>query len=501
MNTKRILHKSIVASHRQCPRRAWLETHGSSVQPQYSAAAQAMIDQGKAVHAAARSAAVGALNIPQSMGLEQAAIQTSVAMVAGTRHFIEAGFVAGNLGARIDLMECDPDGVHLNEIKCGSGLKSRYLDDLAIQFACVENAGFTVKSASVTHPSTDKVLGEDGNRASVLVREDVTDTVRWRSLLVVRWLQDCAATLDGPEPVCAPGPQCSDPQPCPYDGHCGKVVKPSETDLVAYLPSKTGPVAECIEAGMTKVSELPPGAFKHARNALVREAILRGGPVVREAFRAKLASLPYPRAFLDFETAGPAVPLFTGMHPFQPIPFQWSCHREDSAGAVPTHAWFLDTSGNDPRRGFAESLLSFVGTTGPVLVYSGFEKGRLQELAAEFPDLAEALREVIGRLVDLLPLARRGYYSPQMRGSWSIKAILPTLPGAVEEGLCYDALGGVSDGMSAQAAYLQLIDPTIVGLDHDAKRAELLDYCAVDTGGLMYFCRHVEARNALAIAA
>ena len=493
------LHKSIVQSHRQCPRRAWLEADGR-VQPQFSAAAEAMLEQGKTVHAAARRALIGAVTIQQHLALQEAANQTAAAIAGGARTIVEAAFVAVDVGVRVDILECDADGVHLNEVKSGSGVKDKYLDDVAIQFACLERAGVTVKSASISHPSTARTLNATGEGASVLVREDVTDTVRWRSKRVAAWLMECAETLASAEPQTAPGPQCEDPQPCPFSGHCGKLAKQTETDRVAYLPSKAGAVAECIAAGISKISELPAEAFTNARNALVRDAILRGGPVVREAFSRKLASLGYPRSFLDFETAGAAIPLHVGMRPFQPVPFQWSCHREHIAGQAPEHAWFLDTSGKDPRRDFAESLLSFIGTTGPVLVYSGFEKGRLRELATLFPDLADPLRSVIARLVDLLPLARRGYYSPSMRGSWSIKSILPTLPGAMEAGLLYDELGGVSDGMAAQAAYLQLIDLSVIGMDKDAKRAELLDYCAMDTAGLHYLCRYVESHHAKELA-
>jgi len=502
MSTATILHKSLVQSHQQCPRRAWLEADGK-VQPQFSVAGEAMLEQGKMVHAAARRALVDAVTIHTGLALPEAAAQTTLAIAGGAHTLIEAAFVAGNLGARVDILECDADGVHLNEVKSGSSLKDKYLDDVAIQFACLERAGVTVKTASITHPSTSRVLAESGAGASVLVREDVTDTVRWRSLRVAAWLTECADTLAGAEPTTAPGPQCVDPQPCPFSCHCGKVAKPTETDCVAYLPSKAGPVAECIDAGITKISELPPGAFTKARNALVRDAILSGGPVVREGFSRKLASLGFPRSFLDFETAGSAIPLHVGMRPFEALPFQWSCHRVESVGQAPAHGWFLDTTGADPRRGFAESVLAFVGEAGPVLVYSGYEKARLQELAVEFPDLADALHGVIARLVDLLPLARRGYYAPEQRGSWSIKAILPTLPGAKAAGLCYESLGDLSDGMAAQAAYMRLIDASYIGEDKEATRGQLLDYCAIDTAGLMFFFAYVESfsRKGEALAA
>ena len=48
----------------------------------------------------------------------------------------------------------------------------------------------------------------------------------------------------------------------------------------------------------------------------------------------------WPRAYLDFETIGPAVPRWIGAKPFQQIPFQYSCHIESEAGEL-GHAGFL----------------------------------------------------------------------------------------------------------------------------------------------------------------
>jgi len=51
----------------------------------------------------------------------------------------------------------------------------------------------------------------------------------------------------------------------------------------------------------------------------------------------------------------------------------------------------------------------------------------MAELAGAFADLAPALSEAMERIVDLLPLARQNYYHREMRGSWSLKAVLPTI--------------------------------------------------------------------------
>ena len=55
--------------------------------------------------------------------------------------------------------------------------------------------------------------------------------------------------------------------------------------------------------------------------------VASGEPHVdRQAIRGFLSSLEYPLYYLDFETIGPAVPLFDRIRPYQNIPFQFSVH-------------------------------------------------------------------------------------------------------------------------------------------------------------------------------
>ena len=86
--------------------------------------------------------------------------------------------------------------------------------------------------------------------------------------------------------------------------------------------------------------------------------------------------------------------------------------------------------------------------------YQAFEKGRIAELAELYPDLAPALLAINERVVDLLPIARANYYHPDMNGSWSIKAVLPT----ITPDLDYTKLT-VGNGGDAQEAYREIVHP------------------------------------------
>jgi hypothetical protein len=195
--------------------------------------------------------------------------------------------------------------------------------------------------------------------------------------------------------------------------------------------------------------------------------------------RAAMAGWAYPRTWLDFETITFAVPRWIGTRPYQQVPFQFSAHIEATDGQI-DHREFLSLDGADPRRPCAEALVALVPQTGAVVGYNAsFERTRVLELAEAFPDLADNLRSMADRIVDLLPVTRKNWYHRDQRGSWSIKAVLPT----VAPELDYSNLQ-VKDGSNAQQVYLEAIQ----GATEDRKREidiALRAYCGRDTEAMI----------------
>jgi hypothetical protein len=202
-----------------------------------------------------------------------------------------------------------------------------------------------------------------------------------------------------------------------------------------------------------------------------------------EAARRAMADWGWPRAYLDFETIAFAVPRWVGTRPYQQVPFQFSLHVEHRDGTL-EHAEFLSLDGQDPRRACAEALVQLLPEEGAVIGYNAsFERSRIVELAEAFPDLEQPLRGLAARVVDLLPVARSCWYDRDQRGSWSIKALLPT----VAPELDYANLQ-VKAGDQAQEAYLEAVrcvDPVrLAALD-----AGLRAYCQRDTEAMVVLAR------------
>jgi hypothetical protein len=245
---------------------------------------------------------------------------------------------------------------------------------------------------------------------------------------------------------------------------------------VEILPYGKAIASELRGDGYKDLREVPTDRLSNPKHLKVHAATLSGNAILDQEAIPQIQALQYPRYYLDFETIGFAVPIWTGTRPYMQLPFQWSCHIEQADGSI-AHQEFLDLSGNDPREAFAKTLIKAVSTHGPVIVYNaGFEGARIKELAAAFPQLSSELLAIPERFFDLLPLARNHYYHPDMKGSWSIKDVLPTIAPELD----YANLE-VGDGGMAQDAYREAIDP---GTPKDRKshiREAMLRYCKQDT--------------------
>lgn len=123
-------------------------------------------------------------------------------------------------------------------------------------------------------------------------------------------------------------------------------------------------------------------------------------------------------------------------------------------------------------------LVGDCGETGPVFAYNaGFERRVILDLATRFPDLADPLKAIAVRLVDLLPIARKRFYAPSQKGSWSIKHVLP----AIAPDLKYADLQGVQNGGMAMTAFLEALDPVSSPQRREQITQQLNSYCELDT--------------------
>ena len=390
----------------------------------------------------------------------------------------QAAFSANDVEVFVDVLTRAGDHWDVIEIKAATSVKDHFIDDVSIQAKTALDAGLPINRIKLMHVNNQFVYQGDKNYNGLFIQEDITEQVKAHWSVVPKNVDASKHIVNGPEPEQHITGHCKKPNLCEYRQYC----ESQESDYpVGLLPRGGKVITTLLANGITDIRDIPYDMLKSDNHIRVRNVTIEGKPEQLPEAVEILNELDYPRYYLDFESIQFAIPIWADTQPYWQLPFQWSCHIETSDGKL-DHEEFLDVSGNDPRREFAEALIQTCQEEGPIIVYNqAFEKTVIKKLAEEFPDLSSSLLALNERIFDLLKVTQKFYYHPDMRGSWSIKKVLPCL---VPE-LSYSDLGDVQDGTQAQQSYLDIIGD-MRSSDGKAKLTQdLLDYCELDTQAMV----------------
>ena len=181
----------------------------------------------------------------------------------------------------------------------------------------------------------------------------------------------------------------------------------------------------------------------------IPESENRGGYwIAAGLMRREMRAWKFPYHFIDFETSTVAIPFHAGTRPYEAIAFQFSHHLMREDGSVEHAGQFLQT---DPVvfpnfefvRALREELMYDDGT---VFMWSPHENTILETIVRQLNDAfqsqefslpvdAEDLIEFATSLTkegarpmyDLCGLSRRAYFHSDIKGSSSIKKVLPSV--------------------------------------------------------------------------
>ena len=478
------LTKSRLAEFEQCEKRFWLALH----RPELAAPAEpGIFEVGNAVGGIARANLAGVMVEEREPAAAIARTQELLAARDPLAIF-EGAFLHDGVFVRVDVLSPVEDGWLLAEVKSSSSVKSYQITDLATQAWAAVGAGLPLKSAVLRLIDTTFIYPGEGDYSGLL--KDVAVEAKLSPEIEAREgvVRAAEAVAVGGEPQKAVGSHCSDPFECPFAGHCWEGLPEPPEFPVDLLPGRAGKAtaAKLLSAGVFDLRDAPASTFTAANERRIYEASCSGVAYHDQgSLAAAAAAWAFPRYFLDFETVGPAIPIWAGTRPYQAIPFQFSCHIQAADGGLEHHG-FLDQSGADPRRSCAEALLQVLGTSGAIVTYNlPTERAAISGLADLFPDLRGPLLACVDRLVDALPLVREHYYHPQMKGSYSIKAVLP----AAVPHLSYDDLDEVRDGQAAGRAYLEAVAAETGPERREGLYAKLWAYCRLDTLAMVELVR------------
>lgn len=480
------LSKSKLLAYRQCPKRLWLEIHRRD-HINLAAGSQSAMAQGHEVGAIARKIydpeEHGHFLDLEILGFRDLLSQSKALIDGANAPLFEAGFAANGALALADILlpiEVDGKGPawRMVEVKSSTSVKDYHRDDAAIQAYVARAAGVPLRSIAVAHIDNSWSYPGHGDYRGLLVESDLTAEAFSRGSEVESWIagaRDVAANIS--EPPIRIGGQCNKPHACGFMSYCSQSA-PTVEYPVSWLPNiKSKALKALIADGTADMRDVPDYLLNETQLRVKHCTVDQQIYFDAQGAASDLANYPLPSYFLDFETTVFAAPIWAGTRPYQQIPFQFSLHVLSEAGDL-RHQEFLDLSGDDPSRCFAEALVDACGEQGPVFVYSAkFEKGRIKELAERFPDLSIRLLAISKHMVDLLDIATERYYHPSQQGSWSIKKALP----AIAPNLDYGQLEGVQNGEMAMTAFKEAINSACLPERKAEIEAQLRRYCGLDT--------------------
>ncbi len=504
LNMNRIMYtlsKSKVIAHLQCPKRLWLQVHRPDLMEPIDTP---QIQNGYAVGNLAQSVlSVGQKQIIdiEKLGFERAFTLSKDLLQIPEKTICEAGFQAdfthSEHGFRAiafaDILrphDAIQNAWHMIEVKSSTSVKPYQQNDIAVQYVLSQKMGVAVAQISIAHIDSSWEYQGDAQYQGIFTLSDQTDWVRAHEKDALNWIHSAHETLlSQEEPKNHTGGHCADPFECPFIAYCTHQEIPNPHPQPAtWLPRPSKAIKQWIsenpELGIGQV----PAEMLNAQQLLVQKATCNNSVFHdHSACNEALSKAVFPYYFIDFETSNDVIPKFAGARPYQQIPFQWSAHvltldKKQNKGYQLLHHEFLDLTGKDPRRAFIEQLIDTCGETGSIFVYNAaFENRILRELKTIAPDLTEQIDGLIDRVIDLLPITRQHYYHPKQKGSWSIKAVLPTV-----SDFDYGQLEGVQHGGDAIAAYQEATNPETTIERREQLRAQLSKYCEMDTLGMFW---------------
>lgn len=473
------LSKSRYCAGLQCLNLLYHRVHIPELIPDPDPHTQFVFDQGTAAGESATERYEGGTRIP-AFPIDESVKLTKIALEKKSKYIFEAAFNHEEIHVKVDiLVNYANNHVDIIEVKSSTKVKDVHIDDLAIQRYVLEGNGLVVNGTYLMYLNPDYIHPGD----NLFAISDESAVVEDKMPELPDNLKAQREMLRAPEPPeIGIGPHCDKPYECALKYMCWKHIPEVSVFSIPNIRNKKW---EFYDQGIIELDQLP-ASFKGTPSQRPFLDSYRSGVTIIDklGLESMMTELSDPIYFMDFETLQLAVPKHNGTKPWQQITTQWSVHilKEEKL----THHEFIHESEEDPREPFITSLLDVLGSTGSIVVYSSFEKSRLNDIARAFPEYKERIDRIIIRLWDQLEVFRKFYCDAKFGGSNSIKDVLPVL---VPE-LSYKNLE-VQEGGMAMVEYARMIELPD-GEEKELIKHNLLEYCKLDTLAMVEIYKKLE---------
>ncbi|HDL02984.1 MAG: DUF2779 domain-containing protein [Candidatus Helarchaeota archaeon] len=476
-----LLTKTKYLNGLQCSKLLWVSEHDKARVPEPDISTDYNFEQGIMVGNLAKQLYPGGIDLASFPFGEN--LEKTQELLDERLPLFEAGFKVKFDGreifSKIDiLLPVEDDQWDIIEVKSSTKVKAPNIEDVSFQKFCLERAGLKIRKCHLMHINNQYVRNKEIEVDRLLVAVEVTDEVEEYIGNVEQESINMLNILDKEdEPDIEIGDYCNNPYECPLKQSCWAFL-PEGNVFELYKGGKKS--FELLRNGIKKISDIPEDIKLSVVQNIQRECAINDVIYLNtEKIKSFLDDLKYPLYYLDFETINPAVPRYSGIRPYQKVPFQYSLHIQKDNNIEPEHISFLADGTENPIPELLKTLSESLGNEGDIIVYNAsFEKGVLKDCCSLFPEYTDWYENNIEpRIKDLLiPFRSFHYYDPRQKGSASIKDVLPVL-----SDVSYADMD-IADGSQACIEYERVtfnldIDPA----EKASVREALEEYCKLDT--------------------
>ena len=477
------LSKSKYCKSIQCNKILWMDKYKSEVAIPTSR--DSVLKNGTEVGELARNLFGDYTNIEFNKDLNIMVAKTRKLLKNKPNIITEASFNYDNNFCSVDILKNNLDGMEIYEVKSSTEVQDIYLDDASYQYFVLSNLGLNVKKVCIVYINNQYIRGKKLEIEKLFNIEDITDIakskqdeIRKNIEITNKYMNEHDKNNEPKEDI---GMKCLKPYKCEFWEYCTRnLPRPNVFDIGGGMHNSKK--FEKYYEGKISFKDLQNEDLNPKFLEQIEFEINNLKPKIeKEAIKELMDSLKYPLYFIDYETYQLAIPEIEGTRPYQQLPFQYSLHIIKEKGATIEHKEFLaEIDDTDYIRHFAESMIKDMPENGSVIIYNkSFEPARNNEIARMYPDLKDEMDRINSNIVDFLePFKQRKYYTKEMHGSASIKAVLPALYPDDPE-LDYHNLPVVHNGGEASEAFLSLKNKS--KKEQKEIRHGLLVYCELDT--------------------
>jgi len=372
-----------------------------------------------------------------------------------------------------------PNSIEIYEVKASTSLRRQKENDpildATFQRIVVERAGYNVDRVTIIHLNKEYIRIENIDPSQMLSFTDVTELtleLRDETIGTLIALKEFLAQDQIEETDCECLYKPSKSKHCESFEYFNQDIP---TQSVYWLPRfNKDKLSAAIDGNLMDLSDLPVEGLTE-RQKIIVDSAKQGAPQINlDGINAFFSNLSWPLHFYDYETVSTAIPLVSGLKPFQQVPVQFSLHVMTESGEL-EHYEFLSKK-VDQQAELITHLKGAFHTEGSVISWNKpFENSCNVTLASLYPDEEDFLLSVNGRTIDLMDVFKKDYVDVKFQGSTSIKKVLPVIC----PHLLYNE-DAIHEGAGAMAAFLNHIDIEDIN-EKNRIRSELRDYCELDT--------------------